>query len=188
MSLAYLIRHAEPLFGPDGRPATDAALCERGRRDATNLVTRFADVKIEAIYSSPFRRARETVTPLARSRNLQIFDVLDLRERALGHGPFDDSDFELAVRATWTDFSFAHPGGESNAAAQSRGIAALRDLQARHGNGAIILSSHATLVALILNSFDSSIGFEFWRGISMPDVHRLEVDQTAAPRISRVYR
>ena|SRR6516162_2887757 len=137
MCTIYLIRDAEPVFESDARPTADARLSGKGRRDAANLVKRLSAVEIEAIYSSPFRRARETVQPLAQSRDLQIRVVRDLRERALGDGPFEESKFELAVRATWNDFSFAEPGGESNAAAQNRAVAALRELQLRHDTGAI---------------------------------------------------
>jgi 2,3-bisphosphoglycerate-dependent phosphoglycerate mutase len=42
----------------------------------------------------------------------------DLRERTLAADPVDD--FPSAVAATWRDFDFAHRGGESNRAAQSR--------------------------------------------------------------------
>lgn len=183
MCTTYLIRHAEPVVGSDGRPTADAPLSEKGRRDAANLVKRLGDVEIEAIYSSPFRRARETVRPLAQSRDLQICEVLDLRERTLGHGPFEESNFEAAVRATWNDFSFAEPGGESNGTAQNRAMAALRELQSLRITGAIVICTHATLLALILHHLDRSVGFEFWRGISMPDVYRLDLDQTGVSRI-----
>jgi probable phosphoglycerate mutase len=66
-----LIRHALPLRieNPDGTPA-DPPLSPEGRRQAERLVAWLADEAIDAVYTSPLRRARETAEPLARARGL----------------------------------------------------------------------------------------------------------------------
>ncbi len=186
MSIFYLIRHAEPLRNPRGRPEGESPLSDRGRRDAEQLASRFVAVELEAIYSSPYRRARETIEPLARAKKLSILEIRDFRERTLGDGPFADPTFLDAVRATWEDFGFIHPGGESNASAQRRARLALNELLVRHAGRPIAISTHATLLALIVNSIDPSFGFEFWRQITMPDLYRLEIYDNRGPRIERI--
>ena len=182
----YLIRHAEPLRISPGRPEVESPLSDRGRRAAEQLPAQFVTVELDEIYSSPYRRARETVEPLARARNLSVIEIQEFRERTLGDGPFADPIFLRAVRATWDDFGFIHPGGESNESAQKRARLALNELLVRHGGRPIAISTHATLLALIVNSFDPSFGFEFWRQITMPDVYRLEVHGNRRPQIRRV--
>jgi len=186
VSVFYLIRHAEPLRISPGRPEVESPLSDRGRRAAEQLPARFVTVELDVIYSSPYRRARETVEPLARAKNLSVIEIQEFRERTLGDGPFADPIFLPAVRATWDDFGFIHPGGESNESAQKRARLALNELLVRHGERPIAISTHATLLALIVNSFDQSFGFEFWRQITMPDVYRLEVHGNRRPQIRRV--
>jgi 2,3-bisphosphoglycerate-dependent phosphoglycerate mutase len=186
MSIFYLIRHADPLRNSSGRPEGESPLSDRGRRDAEQLASGFVAVELDAIYSSPYRRARETVEPIARAKGLSIREIQNFRERTLGDGPFADPIFLSAVRATWDDFGFIHPGGESNASAQKRARLALSELLVRHGGRPIAISTHATLLALIVNSFDQSFGFEFWRQITMPDLYRLEIHDNRCSRIERI--
>ena len=68
-----LVRHAsagsrEEWTGDDRERPLD----ERGRKQARELVERLRAHKIEAIYSSPYRRCAETVEPLARARGLEV--------------------------------------------------------------------------------------------------------------------
>jgi probable phosphoglycerate mutase len=65
-----LIRHGLPdrVEGIEG-PA-DPPLSELGRRQADALAAWLADEVIDAVYTSPLRRARETATPLAAAASL----------------------------------------------------------------------------------------------------------------------
>jgi 2,3-bisphosphoglycerate-dependent phosphoglycerate mutase len=71
---------------------------------------------------------------------------------------------------------WAFPGGESNAAAQRRGAAVIREVLDRHPAQQVVVGTHGNLLALILRQFDPSVGFAFWQALTMPDVYRLEVD------------
>ena len=66
-----LVRHALPLrvATADGSPA-DPALSEEGRDQAQRLKRWLESEHLDAIYTSPLRRARETAEPLARVRGL----------------------------------------------------------------------------------------------------------------------
>ncbi|MBA2282663.1 MAG: histidine phosphatase family protein [Acidimicrobiia bacterium] len=67
-----LIRHALPtrVETDDGSPA-DPPLTERGREQAAALAAWLADERIDAIYTSPMRRAVETAVPLAAAHGLE---------------------------------------------------------------------------------------------------------------------
>jgi 2,3-bisphosphoglycerate-dependent phosphoglycerate mutase len=84
-------------------------------------------------------------------------------------------DFPGAVRATWTDFGFSHPGGETNAAAQTRGLALVQNLSQRCPDAQIVLGTHGNLMALIVNGILPALGYAFWRSLTMPDVYRLDL-------------
>lgn len=181
MTVLYLVRHAHADWTPDeNRP-----LSHRGKLDAERVADVLQRFPIAAIYSSPFRRARETIMPLAARLRLPIHTEPDLRERRLGSGPA--GDFEGAVQATWRDFSFAHPGGESNAAAQRRGLAVVHRLQKKHPDACIVLSTHGTLMALLLQHFEPSIDFTFWKSLTMPDIFALCAGTGDAASIRRVW-
>jgi 2,3-bisphosphoglycerate-dependent phosphoglycerate mutase len=42
-------------------------------------------------------------------------------------------------------------------------------------------------MALVLNGFDSSFGYEFWRELSFPDVYELEFAASALIRVRRLW-
>lgn len=70
-----LIRHALPVrideCGPDAGPA-DPELAPRGREQAAALAAWLADERVDAIWSSPMRRARETAAPVGALLDLPV--------------------------------------------------------------------------------------------------------------------
>lgn len=181
MTTFYLVRHAHADWAPDeNRP-----LSERGRADAARVADVLARYPVSLICSSPYRRARETVAPLAARMGLPVGIEPDLREREMGGAPVEG--FLSAVEATWRDPSFTHPGGETNAVAQRRALAVVRRLQAQHPAGRLVLSTHGNLLALVLNGFDPSIDFAFWKRLAMPDIYELRLAGDAQPAIRRLW-
>ena len=75
-----LVRHAHADWQPDEtRP-----LSEVGRRDAARVAGVLSPLAPTSIYSSPYRRARQTVGPLADRLGMPIVEMSELRERSLG--------------------------------------------------------------------------------------------------------
>jgi probable phosphoglycerate mutase len=69
-----LIRHALPVRVDEGSaegPA-DPELADLGRRQAAALAEWLAEEKVDAVYSSPMRRALETAAPLAERIGLEV--------------------------------------------------------------------------------------------------------------------
>jgi 2,3-bisphosphoglycerate-dependent phosphoglycerate mutase len=181
MTVFHLVRHAHADWSPDAaRP-----LSPQGRTDAVRVAEILAPYPIAAIYSSPERRARETVEPLADCTGVRIEEVQDLRERVLGSAPADD--FGQAVKACWDDPAFSYPGGESNLAAGRRGAAVIHDIGEKHQDAHVVIATHGNLMALILQGFDAMIGYDFWRSLTMPDIYRLEVTPGGQGAIRRLW-
>jgi len=181
MTVFYLVRHAHAEWTPDeNRP-----LSARGQRDALRVAKVLQAHPIVAVYASPARRAQQTVAPFASQLGLPVHIAPELSERRLCADAADD--FEGAVRATWADPSFFHPGGESNAAAQERGVHLVRTLAGQYPAEHIVLATHGNLLALVLQHYDPSIGYPFWRSLTMPDIYRLRICANGGACIERIW-
>ncbi len=77
-----MIRHAEPVrIGPgSGSTPADPQLTDRGRAQADRLAGWLALDSLDAVVSSPLRRARETAEPVGRAVGLDVEVVDELME------------------------------------------------------------------------------------------------------------
>lgn len=178
----YLVRHAHAVWTPD----ENRSLSPQGYKDADRVADILQKYPIGAIYSSPFRRAYQTIEPLAVRLDLPVHIEPDLRERHLGNSLTED--FYTAVEQTWQSPSFSYPEGESNSTAQKRGKAIIHRLQKQHVAEHIVLSTHGNLMALILQSFDPTIDFAFWKSLTMPDIYALSLDQAGMIGMHRLWQ
>lgn len=80
-----------------------------------------------------------------------------------------------------------YPGGESNAVAHERGITLVQRLLEKHPEQHIVLSTHGNLMALILQIFDPSVDFMFWKSLTMPDVYKLNISQPGKGLMERLW-
>lgn len=128
----YLIRHGETDANLARRFAgwSDDRLNERGLEQCTELAARLADEEIEAVYTSPVRRAVETAEILAAPR-AHVRTVHDLHE--IDVGPWKGLT-EQEVIAGWpadyaawreTPHDFQLDGREALSDVQERALQAL---------------------------------------------------------------
>lgn len=179
----YLIRHAlTDWMQNEHRP-----LSKKGMENAMRIAEVLESLPITAIFSSAYQRAQETVATLSARLSLSVVIEPDLWERTLGD-TLGVNDFFTAVRNTWQNPAFCFPGGETNAAAQQRGVAFVQRLWEQHTEGHLVLSTHGNLIALILQHFDPSINFTFWIAMTMPDIYMLDLSQIDTPAIIRLWK
>jgi len=181
MTIFYLVRHAHSDWTPD----ENWSLSAQGCKDADRVTNTLCVYPISVIYSSPAPRAYQTISPLAERLDLSIHIDLNLQERRLGDEVSED--FFKAVEVTWRNPSFAYPGGESNTVAQKRGTALVQRLVEKHPEQHIVLSTHGTLMALVLQSFNLSVDFMFWKSLTMPDVYKLILSQPGKGVMERLW-
>jgi len=175
-----LIRHAESPWSPDnGRPLSPA-----GQLASIELAYRLAHIGPSALYASPYYRARQTVEPLADLCGLPVNTAADLRECSFGD--LGDLPFETAAQLAWRNFDISWPGGETPRMAQLRILQFVRSFAAPPAGRPIVLATHGTLLTLLLNAFDPSVGHDFWLSLSHPDVFRLELHDSGGAAFSRV--
>jgi 2,3-bisphosphoglycerate-dependent phosphoglycerate mutase len=177
----YFVRHAHSAYTPDER---ERPLSESGRADAEQVKKALESEGIGRVLSSPYKRAIETVEPLAASIGREILLIEGFRERQLSEGPVED--FAAAIAKVWDDEDYAFRGGESNREAKARGVNAALEVVKRYPGERIAIGTHGNLMVLVMNHFDSRYGVGFWRELAMPDIYCLRFDGMELAGVERV--
>lgn len=173
-----LVRHAAPV--PPGSPDweerdDDRPLTAEGHWAAEELADELEPFVITSVYSSPYTRAVETVTPTANRRMLEVQLLPDLRERRLSRALTADWSDQLA--RSWADPDYALDGAESGRQAQRRAMAVLDLLRARHADGGrLLIGSHGNLISLVLQAFEPGVDHAFHLAMPMPAIYHLQHD------------
>jgi len=156
--LIYLIRHAHPDY-PGGVKMclgrkNDLPLSPRGLEQAEKLRRYFDSIPLDAVYTSPLLRARQTAQTIAGGlRPVRIAD--DLIE--LDGGEWDGLTFDQLRERYPVHFARSGrrflnpPGGESNEAGLARMRAALAHIGADAGRCAAVVA-HGGVNRLLLCS------------------------------------
>ncbi|ATP40930.1 histidine phosphatase family protein [Solibacillus sp. R5-41] len=172
MKKLYVIRHCEA----EGQNP-EAALTEKGYKQAIELKNFFCDKKIERIITSPYQRAIESIQPLAKTLNIEIEHDNRLSERVLSNTVL--SDWLEKLELTFQDFELKFEGGESSSEAKKRILELVEQIQDEEFNH-IILVTHGNLMSLLLNHFNNDFGFNEWKNLSNPDIYVLEFPKNKA--------
>ncbi len=166
----YLVRHAQsqPSAAVDDQ---DWPLSDVGARQAERLVNVLALYRIEAVYSSPYRRCVSTIQPFATARGLAVSLDPSLRERRLAPGLIDN--FREVWNLSWEDFDYALPTCETSRDAQDRMVSGLTGTcSSAHWSRAAVCS-HGNVIGLFLHSLDDSFGNVPTAALRNPDVLRV---------------
>ncbi|MEP6760911.1 MAG: bifunctional RNase H/acid phosphatase [Sporichthyaceae bacterium] len=135
---------ADPELSPEGEAQARAA--------AAAVVARGS---VDAVISSPLRRARQTADVVAAELGLPVREVETLRECAFGE--WEGLTF-VEVQEAWpdeltawlADTNVAPPGGESFDAVAARVRRARDQLLARHPGRTVLAVSHVTPIKLLV--------------------------------------
>jgi probable phosphoglycerate mutase len=139
MPLLLLIRHGENEYVKTGKLAgrlPGVHLNERGRQQAAELAEALKEVPLKAIYSSPLERAVETAEPIAQARKLEIQLCPELMDTDIGK--WQGRSLKVLRRIKkWkivqgAPSRFTFPEGESFLQCQTRVVACLDGIAARH--------------------------------------------------------
>jgi len=181
----YFVRHAESDFTPDDDNYT-RPLTAKGKEDAERLIHYFSDIDITKVLSSPYHRAVNTVEGIAKDKGLEIERIDDFRERTVANRYLDDEEFMNFVENQWNDFNYSMQGGESFNQVQKRGIKALEEVIKQYAGENMIIGTHGTWLAMILNYFDERYNLEFWKTIKLPDAFLLKFTDGELKHIERL--
>ncbi|MEY2402107.1 MAG: hypothetical protein QOJ08_2218 [Ilumatobacteraceae bacterium] len=152
-TLFLLVRHGlTPTTGTilPGR-ANGLHLSEAGQAQAQVAADRIAALgRVDAVYSTPLERARETAGPIAKAKGLKVRVDKGLLECDFGDWTGAElkklmklPEWNTVLRAPST---FRFPNGESFIEMQTRMVSALDRLRAAHEGGVVVCVSHADTV------------------------------------------
>lgn len=182
ISRFLLIRHAphaEMNRILTGR-STGISLDAHGRREAARLADRLSHQAIDALFTSPRERARETAEAIAAkhaSLHVQVSDALDEVEFGRWAGVSFDA---LQADPLWRRWNEARstvraPGGETMAEVQARALRLIGSLADSSPGSTIALVTHAEVVrAVACHAL----------GLSLDEWHRIEVAPASVSRLS----
>ena len=192
MTLVLLVRHAaHDLLGRRlaGR-LPGVGLNPAGGQQSRQLAGRLAAQPLDAVYSSPLERARETAEPIAAAQGLEVRTSEAFTE--LDFGEWTGKTFEdLEGDPRWHRFNAARssarpPGGELMLEVQRRTLDELALLRERHPDGRVLVVSHAdTIRAALVHALGMPLDL-FWRlEVDPASVSALRLDPASA-RVSRL--
>src|SRR4030042_2073100 len=146
-----LVRHGETAWNQEHRIQggnSDVDLNELGRKQVERLALALKETKIDAIYSSPLKRAFDTATAIASHHQLAVQVEPDLREMEVGEL---EGVSITEIGANFSQFLLQWrqgqgleklPGGESVADLADRLWATLPSINERHRQETVVVVSH----------------------------------------------
>jgi probable phosphomutase (TIGR03848 family) len=156
-TLVLFVRHGQtPSTGQrlPGR-APGLHLSDAGRDQASAAATRLGELKrVDAVYTSPLERARETARPIATARRLK--PAVDRGLLECDFGEWTGVELKKLMKLPeWRTVQgypsgFRFPGGESFVEMQDRMVGAVGRLVDRHRGGVVVCVSHADPIKAVV--------------------------------------
>lgn len=167
----YFIRHAHSpfIFGQE----RERPLSKEGIESAKRLVISLGNVHFDAVFSSPFTRSLQTLEGLIDQPSKIIIEE-DLRERTLkGNYKLPEDKIEQAMMKSFEDLDFRLEGGESVRETQYRSLPIIFKIIEKQNFKNVAIGTHGNIMTSILNYFDNSFGYDFWKSTEKPDIYKL---------------
>ena len=153
-------------------------LNDLGRRQAEWAAGRLADLAVDAVYTSPLDRTRETAAVIGRRLGLEPTVEPALEE--LDFGSWSGRTIaELEPLEDWRQWNEARaisptPSGDTMRAAQGRILDFIDDLRRDHPDGCFVLVGHSDPLKAALF---------FYLGLSLDKLHRIAVAPGSLNRV-----
>ncbi|GAA3540603.1 histidine phosphatase family protein [Aeromicrobium flavum] len=162
MAIVLLVRHGRSTANTSGTLAgrlPDIHLDATGREQVDRTGARLAEVPLVEVVTSPLERCRETAAAITGHHGLEA--TIDEAVTECGYGDWqgralkDLADEDLWKTVQQQPSAATFPGGESLAAMQARGVAAIRGhdarIEAAHGSHAVwVAVSHGDVIKAVL--------------------------------------
>ncbi len=172
----YIVRHGESIANATDIRGADTELTEKGREQAKEFAKKFNNVHLDAIFSSPMMRAKQTVEMLALDKMLEIVTKEALKERH--SGIFNGKKYadikdevkrynELRQKLSYEESKHLPltEGAETDDQIMSRFITELREIAVGYSGKTVLVSSHFGLMRTLLvhlgyKSFEDMRGYK----------------------------
>lgn len=140
----YILRHATP--ATSNVPNQERPLSEIGQRQAEALVPYLVSLDLRSVYTSPYKRALDSVLPFCRS-----IGVEPIKREGLVESGRDEELPEV----------------------RSRLIGAIEKIAGEVVGERALVCTHGGCLWGTISYFDPSFGYEDYKGIRTPDMRRV---------------
>jgi len=149
-TLVLLVRHGQTSTTGTILPgrAPGLHLADAGTAQAARAAERIAELKqVDAVYSSPLERTKETAAPISAARGMRTKTDRGLLE--CDFGEWTGQELKALMKLPeWRQVQrypsgFRFPGGESFTEMQTRIVTTIDRLRAAHPKGVVVAVSHA---------------------------------------------
>ena len=169
MAEIILVRHGETDWNVAEvfRGRIDVELNETGLKQAELLAGYLASIKIDAVYSSPLKRALRTAEIIADRKKLEVKIAPGLIDfdfgnwQGLSHQEVRDK--YKALYAEWIEHPewMRMPAGESLEDVRERAVAVVDDVTGQH-SGSVVLVSHRVVNKVLICALLGLDNYHFW--------------------------
>lgn len=174
--ILYLVRHGETLSNTRKIYAgtSDEDLTLRGRLQAETVARQLAEVSVDAVYSSPIRRARQTAEVLATHLNKR--PILDESFAELRLGPWQglsEDEVSSLFPRDWDLWNkrpqdLVLPDRETLPQLLNRVLEGVRRIERNGLNRFIVIVTHVAVIR-VLHLYHNNIDFSLYRTIPVPN-------------------
>lgn len=177
----YFVRHCQPNF--DNHEDSQRELSSKGLQDCQLVTHFFLNKVISQAYSSPFKRAYDTINDFCQTVNLPIIIKEDLRERKIADVWI--KDFDDFSQKQWSDFTYKLADGESLKDVQARQLRILTEIIQENQQQSIIVGSHGTAISTLIHYFSPHFNYQDFQKLKtlMPFVLALTFEKTTCQAI-----
>lgn len=174
----YLIRHGQTEWNVEKRMQgqQDSQLTDLGKLQAAKISEHLQDLHIDALFSSPSKRAFDTARAIKGNRDLHITPVHELMEIALGelegkkyYDLLEDEKFsEMARNFREAPEKFENPTGENFVDIRNRVMPFINDTCKIFKGKTVVLVSHTCTIKTVLNTIEGRHIKDFWTPMIEP--------------------
>lgn len=169
-----LIRHGETIENKKHitQGHTPGTLSKKGKEQASLLAKRLSDIRIDVIYTSDLRRAKDTARIIAKHHPEARF-VAEKRLRERSFGIYDGKHRDVVFEKVWQrcDLGYRPPKGESFEEVRKRLEDFYKEILRKYDKETVLVVSHGGSLILLT-------GIIF--GKSLKDSVNLEVQKNTA--------
>lgn len=171
-----LVRHAEPERIVETAGPADPPLTDRGRAQAQRVADYLGEESIDAVWSSPMRRARETADPIAERLGLTVLvdgELAEYDQAATSYIPL--AEVKAADPSGWAammEASLAEQTGDP-AAFQAGVVTAMEHLVTGNPGGTIAVVCHGGVINVYLAHVLGVTGRSLWFEPRYTSIHRV---------------
>lgn len=155
----YFVRHAKTEWNEKRllQGSRDSPLTAEGITETKLLAEKLRDIPFIAGYSSPQKRAKDTLGYLLTTQDVPCYQDEGLCEYDFGRWEGisidalqQDEEYQIMLH-TPALYTGEKNGGESNQHVLARGLKAIERITRKHSSGAVLIVSHGAFLRLLLH-------------------------------------